>query len=68
MMLRFFRAAQSLAVKPASLNIARVSSPYLAGNLSSVDTPPNSDRAGKLAAAVAGVKEVDNKLVPMSTR
>ena len=34
----------------------------------SVDTPPNSDRAGKLAAAVAGVKEVDNKLVPMSTR
>lgn len=33
----------------------------------SVDTPPSRDRARNLAAAVAGVKEVDNKLVPMST-
>jgi osmotically-inducible protein OsmY len=29
----------------------------------SVDSPPNSDRAKALAAAVAGVKEVDNRLV-----
>jgi len=34
----------------------------------SVDTPPSSDKAGKLAAAVAGVNAVDNKLVPTSTK
>ncbi|MCF8152225.1 MAG: BON domain-containing protein [Burkholderiaceae bacterium] len=34
----------------------------------SVDTPPSSDKARNLAAAVAGVSEVDNKLVPTSTR
>lgn len=34
----------------------------------SVDTPPNGDKARALAAAVAGVKEVDNKLVPTSTK
>ena len=34
----------------------------------SVDTPPSSDKAKKLAAAVAGVKAVDNKLVPTSTQ
>lgn len=32
----------------------------------SVDTSSSSDKAGKLAAAVAGVKQVDNKLVPTS--
>lgn len=34
----------------------------------SVDTQPSSDKAKKLAAAVAGVREVDNKLVPTSTK
>lgn len=34
----------------------------------SVDTPSSSDTAGKLAAAVAGVKEVDNKLVATSAK
>jgi osmotically-inducible protein OsmY len=34
----------------------------------SVDTPENKTRAKDLAAAVAGVKEVDNKLVPMSPK
>ena len=34
----------------------------------SVDTPPSSDKAGKLAAAVAGVRNVENKLVPTSTK
>ena len=34
----------------------------------SVDTPPSSDKAGKLAAAVAGVKRVDNKLVSTSAK
>ncbi len=34
----------------------------------SVDTPSSGDTAGKLAAAVAGVKEVDNKLVATSAK
>jgi osmotically-inducible protein OsmY len=34
----------------------------------SVDTPENKTRAKDLAAAVAGVKDVDNKLVPMSPK
>lgn len=34
----------------------------------SVDTAANSDRAKGLAAAVAGVREVDNRLVPNPAR
>jgi osmotically-inducible protein OsmY len=34
----------------------------------SVDTPENKTRAKDLAAAVAGVKDVDNRLVPMSPK
>lgn len=34
----------------------------------SVDVPSSSDKAGKLAAAVAGVRNVENKLVPTSTK
>ena len=34
----------------------------------SVDTVQSSDRAKALAAAVAGVKQVDNKLMPTSTK
>lgn len=34
----------------------------------SVDTPEHKTRAKDLAAAVAGVKDVDNRLVPMSAK
>ncbi len=34
----------------------------------SVDSPASSHRAGELAGAVAGVRRVDNRLVPKSVR